>query len=161
MHTEIIERRPPKTDHGILGRARSAAALALTPKPNRNVKKSVAKVWTTFCTKNCAKNCQAFLARPWRHYGIPTQNQKTYQKSLAKNAAKFRAKNCPQNCHGKIAKKIKNMRKTLRRRPQIPRGKLRGGRARKRHVNLGVELHIKVNYIRTRIWLLSSRRFGA
>ena len=48
MHTEIIECRPPKTDHGILGRARSAAALALTSKPDRNVKKSVAKVWTTF-----------------------------------------------------------------------------------------------------------------
>ena len=51
------------------------------------------------------KKRQQFLARPRRHCGIPTQNQKMYQKSMVKNDMRFRA----QNRHGKITKNAKNV----------------------------------------------------
>ena len=54
-----------------------------------------------------AGNFHAFLARPRRHCGIPTQNQKMYQKSMVKNSMRFRA----QNRHGKITKNAKNVAK--------------------------------------------------
>ena len=54
-----------------------------------------------------AKNFHAFLARPQRQCGIPTQNQKMYQKSMVKNGMRFRA----QNRHGKITKNAKNVTK--------------------------------------------------
>ena len=53
-HTKITERHPPKLDRGTLARASSAAALALTPKTGRFLKKTMAKQVTLFVQKGFA-----------------------------------------------------------------------------------------------------------
>ena len=107
MHTKIIERHPLALGRGILHRASSVAALALTPKTDRffrkKIKKNVAKQGTLFCAKQHAKNWHAFLVRPWRHCVIPTQIQKTNQKNVVKINIIFRAK----KSHAKLNKKYK------------------------------------------------------
>ena len=126
MHTKISEGNPLKIEREMLARARSVAALAPPPKPGRKFKKSVVKNSLIFR----AKICHAFLARSWRHCGIPTQNPKIYQKSMVKIDIRFRA----QNRHGKITKKSKNQTKKMARpytvSPTFPTRKNRCSRGR-------------------------------
>ena len=150
MHTKIIERHPLALGRGILHRASSVAALALTPKTDRffrkNIKKTVAKQGTLFCAKQHAKNWHAFLARAWRHCGTPYRKPKNASKIGGKKSMPNPRQNLtPKLPRKKLQKISPNATKNLRRHLQIPRRKPRGGRARRRYVNPSVESHMKLN----------------
>ena len=62
-NTKIIELRPCKSNHGILGRARNAAALARTQKPGQNLKKPMSDLLAL-----------SVAEKSRRQFGIPIQN---------------------------------------------------------------------------------------